>query len=215
MNVLSVSENASLAGSPPQFYQIRDHPDHQSPSQKGSRSNSSSFTIPANGQFPTFTPMSHQRARNGQMQSGSRPHSRPTSRPTSRHQQRSESHLFTPAVDDTDAFPSLTSLNNKRSSKHHGQRARHSTNNLVEKEGYGSPSEPVRISPSPVPSHRKVEVARKVRPIGMPENAAAQQIAEPRRVPWLETGPYANQQYLKHRQDAIKHGGVRNKFLQR
>jgi hypothetical protein len=31
----------------------------------------------------------------------------------------------------------------------------------------------------------------------------------------LETGARANQQYLKFRQEAIKHGSIRNKFLQR
>jgi hypothetical protein len=30
----------------------------------------------------------------------------------------------------------------------------------------------------------------------------------------LETGERANHQYLKHRQEAIKHGSIRNKFLQ-
>ncbi|KAJ6171208.1 hypothetical protein N7470_000275 [Penicillium chermesinum] len=32
--------------------------------------------------------------------------------------------------------------------------------------------------------------------------------------PWLETGSRANQQYIKYRTEAIRHGTVRNKFLQ-
>lgn len=46
-------------------------------------------------------------------------------------------------------------------------------------------------------------------------SAAAQAIPSPQHVPWLETGERANKAYLKARQDAIKHGGLRNKFLQR
>jgi hypothetical protein len=33
-------------------------------------------------------------------------------------------------------------------------------------------------------------------------------------IPWLETGSRANQQYIKYRTEAIRHGTVRNKFLQ-
>ncbi|EMR62293.1 putative ccch zinc finger and smr domain containing protein [Eutypa lata UCREL1] len=36
----------------------------------------------------------------------------------------------------------------------------------------------------------------------------------PKHIPWLETGDKANKGYLKARQEAIKHGGLRNKFLQ-
>jgi hypothetical protein len=46
-------------------------------------------------------------------------------------------------------------------------------------------------------------------------SAAALAIPSPKHIPWLETGERANRQYLKARQDAIKHGGLRNKFLQR
>ena len=47
------------------------------------------------------------------------------------------------------------------------------------------------------------------------ENRAAQAIPSPRHIPWFETGERANKAYLKARQDAIRHGGLRNKFLQR
>ena len=46
-------------------------------------------------------------------------------------------------------------------------------------------------------------------------SAAAQAIPNPKHIPWLETGDKANKAYLKARQEAIKHGGLRNKFLQR
>ena len=39
-------------------------------------------------------------------------------------------------------------------------------------------------------------------------------IPAPQDIPWLETGERANQAYLKARQEAFKHGGLRNKFLQ-
>ncbi|KAJ0290785.1 hypothetical protein COL154_000742 [Colletotrichum chrysophilum] len=45
-------------------------------------------------------------------------------------------------------------------------------------------------------------------------SAAAQAIPNPKHIPWLETGERANKAYLKARQEAIKHGGLRNKFLQ-
>jgi hypothetical protein len=39
-------------------------------------------------------------------------------------------------------------------------------------------------------------------------------IPQPEQIPWLETGEAANKAYLKSRAEAIKHGGLRNKFLQ-
>lgn len=46
-------------------------------------------------------------------------------------------------------------------------------------------------------------------------SAAAMAIPVPKHIPWLETGAKANQQYLQFRAEAIKHGTIRNKFLQR
>jgi DNA-nicking Smr family endonuclease len=72
------------------------------------------------------------------------------------------------------------------------------------------------MSPSPaLGQQRKVETGRKIRTYGGSESAAARKIPEPQHIPWLETGARANQQYLKYRQEAIKHGSIRNKFLQR
>ena len=156
----------------------------------------------------TFVPAS-QRGRGafGSLGPGSRPHSRPNSR----HQNRPElpSSL---SMDDTDAFPTLGSA--KRGSKHHGQRSRHGHG--AEKETPSSLADVVRMSPSPAPGQqRKVETGRKIRTYGSSESAAARKIPEPQHIPWLETGARANQQYLKYRQEAIKHGSIRNKFLQR
>jgi hypothetical protein len=87
---------------------------------------------------------------------------------------------------------------------------------VVEKEAPSSLADVVRMSPSPAPSQqRKVETGRKIRTYGGSESAAARKIPEPQHIPWLETGAGANQQYLKYRQEAIKHGSIRNKFLQR
>jgi hypothetical protein len=50
---------------------------------------------------------------------------------------------------------------------------------------------------------------------GSRENsAAAQAIPAPQHIPWLETGEKANTAYLQARQEAFKHGSLRNKFLQ-
>jgi hypothetical protein len=77
------------------------------------------------------------------------------------------------------------------------------------------------MSPSPSPGSTRQEVKKLGRngsstSIRNGENSvAAQAIPSPQHVPWLETGDKANKAYLKARQDAIKHGGLRNKFLQR
>jgi hypothetical protein len=211
MRALNVGDSPSPYGTPPQFYQLHDQYDQFPALQSGNRSNSSSFTIPPNGQFPTFTPMSQQRTRGGYQHSNSRPQSRPTSR----HQHRPDGPISAPSVDDPEAFPTLASLNAKRASKHHGQRSRHGHNNFIEKEVIGSLADVVRMSPSPAPSQRKTEAMKRVRSTATTETAAAQRIPQPQHIPWLETGARANQQYLKYRQEAIKHGSVRNKFLQR
>lgn len=39
-------------------------------------------------------------------------------------------------------------------------------------------------------------------------------IPPPKDIPWLETGENVNRAYLKARSDAVRHGGLRNKFLQ-
>ena len=141
---------------------------------------------------------------------GLAPGSRPQSRPSSRHQNRPETPSSL-SMDD-DSFPTLGSA--KRGAKHYGHRSRH---------GHGSgdrePSslaDVVRMSPTPIPSQpRKAELGRKIRTYGGSDSVAARKIPEPQHIPWLETGSKANQQYLKYRAEAIKHGSIRNKFLQR
>ncbi|RMZ79562.1 hypothetical protein DV737_g3414, partial [Chaetothyriales sp. CBS 132003] len=117
------------------------------------------------------------------------------------------------SMDDPESFPSLASLSAKRGSKHHGHRSRHG-HGSGEKEP-SSLADIVRMSPSPAPSQpRKTEIGRKIRPYGGSDSVAARKIPEPQHIPWLETGAKANQQYLKFRAEAIKHGSIRNKFLQ-
>ena len=76
------------------------------------------------------------------------------------------------------------------------------------------------MSPSPAPAASRLD--RKLGRNGSStsirngeNSAAAQAIPNPKHIPWLETGEKANRAYLKARQEAIKHGGLRNKFLQR
>jgi hypothetical protein len=82
-------------------------------------------------------------------------------------------------------------------------------------------AEIVKMSPSPSPAAARQEAKKMGRngsssSIRNGENsAAAQAIPNPKHIPWLETGERANKAYLKARQEAIKHGGLRNKFLQR
>ncbi|KAI1813263.1 hypothetical protein GGS20DRAFT_586683 [Poronia punctata] len=144
---------------------------------------------------------------------------RTRSRPGSRPQTKDGSAA--PPIDDNDAFPSLSSASAKPSKKHHGKRGGHGHGH---KENYtpSSLADIVKMSPSPSPSPgptrpdpKKVGRNGSATSIKSGENsAAAQAIPMPKQIPWLETGDKANKAYLKSRQDAIKHGGLRNKFLQ-
>jgi hypothetical protein len=162
------------------------------------------------GPLKSFYPHSQNpNNRNSNGYSSSRPHSRPTSR----HQHR-EQVPSAPSVDDPEAFPTLASLNAKGAKKHHGKRGGHGHNNHHKENIPGSLADVVRMTPSPSPGNRKVP--KNTKAAASRENtAAAQSIPSPRNIPWLETGARANSQYLKYRQEAIKHGSMRNKFLQR
>ncbi|KAI1847332.1 hypothetical protein JX265_013777 [Neoarthrinium moseri] len=144
---------------------------------------------------------------------------RSRSRPSSRHQTRDG--LSAPSIDDNDAFPSLGSASSKPNKKHHGKRGGHGHGH---KENYtpSSLADIVKMSPSPSPAPGSAkQESKKLGRNGSSTNvkngensAAAQAIPSPKHIPWLETGDRANKAYLKARQEAIKHGGLRNKFLQ-
>ena len=139
------------------------------------------------------------------------------SRPTSRHSSRAATPSI-PAVDDTDVFPSLGSASVKGAKRHHGKRGGHGhNNNHSAKENVPSSlADVVRMSPSPAPGLLRKGLTKSRSYINNRENSsAANAIPPPEHVPWLETGERANQAYIKARQDAFKHGGLRNKFLQR
>lgn len=143
--------------------------------------------------------------------------SRPHSRPTSRHQQR-DLNPSPLSVDDPEAFPTLSAVSSKGSGKkHHGKRGGHNRESNLNKESTPSSlADIVRMSPSPAPG--KSRSSAKLNKDGIKSrelSAAAQAIPAPKHIPWLETGTRANQQYIKYRTDAIRHGTVRNKFLQR
>ncbi|KAG9256976.1 uncharacterized protein F5Z01DRAFT_443274 [Emericellopsis atlantica] len=137
---------------------------------------------------------------------------RPRSRPGSRQQPR-EPAPIAPALDDTEAFPSLGSASlSKQVRKQPGKRTKESATP-------SSLADVVKMSPSPASSPqlepRKLARNGSATAIKNGENsAAAQSIPSPKHIPWLETGERANKAYLKARQEAIKHGGLRNKFLQ-
>lgn len=132
--------------------------------------------------------------------------SRPSSRPSSRSATPS-----IPSVDDNEAFPALSAGGLKATRKHHGKRG-----------GQGHSSNPKEIIPearlSPVPSPSLLRRGLiKSRTYGNPRehHPTAIAIPAPVNVPWLDMGDGANHAYIKARQDAFKHGGLRNKFLQR
>lgn len=160
---------------------------------------------------PGLKPM-HAFASNDRSRSRSRPGSRP----------QTKDGTTAPAIDDNDAFPSLSFATAKPSKKHHGKRGGHGHGH---KENYtpSSLADIVKMSPSPSPSpgpnrldSKKIGRNGSATNIKYGENsAAALAIPMPKQIPWLETGDKANKAYLKSRQEAIKHGGLRNKFLQR
>ncbi|KAJ9142061.1 CCCH zinc finger and SMR domain-containing protein [Pleurostoma richardsiae] len=144
---------------------------------------------------------------------------RPRSRPGSRQQQQKDTSQTAPSLDDTEAFPSLGSASAKSGKKHHGKRGGHGHGH---KDNFAPSSlaDIVKMSPSPGPASLRQDPKKIGRngsssSIRNGENsAAAQAIPSPKQIPWLETGEKANKAYLKARQEAIKHGGLRNKFLQ-
>ncbi len=142
---------------------------------------------------------------------------RPRSRPGSRHQQKDNTQAA-PSPDDADAFPSLGSAASKQGKKHHGKRGGHG-HGPKENFAPSTLADIVKMSPSPAPAtlqSRRVPRNGSSPSVRNGENsAAAQAIPNPKHIPWLETGDRANKAYLKARQEAIKHGGLRNKFLQR
>ena len=137
------------------------------------------------------------------------------SRPNSRHSSRAPTPSI-PSVDDNEAFPTLGSANVKGIKKHHGKRGGHGHSHNNKENVPNSLADVVRMSPSPAPGLLRKGLMKTRSYSGNSEySAASNAIRPPEHIPWLETGDKANQAYIKARQDAFKHGGLRNKFLQR
>ena len=137
------------------------------------------------------------------------------SRPSSRHHSRERTPAI-PAVDDNEAFPTLNSAGSKVVKKHHGKRGGHGHGHAGKENLPNSLADIVRMSPSPAPgSVRKGLTKNKSSTRSRENSVAANAIPAPQHVPWLETGEKANQAYMKARHNAFRHGGLRNKFLQR
>ncbi|OQN97691.1 hypothetical protein B0A48_16011 [Cryoendolithus antarcticus] len=150
---------------------------------------------------------------------------RNSSRPTSRHTSRAP----TPGVNnnvnftDEEAFPTLGSAAAAKPGKrHHGKRGGHGhhSTNPVPIPQPSSLADIVRLSPSPAASPSARDAMRR----GLHNNrsftstrensSASLSIPAPTQIPWLETGDKVNQAYLRARAEAVRHGGLRNKFLQ-
>lgn len=159
--------------------------------------------------------------------------SRPNSRPSSRHTSHSRASTPQPPganfqVQDDEAFPALGSKPTGK--RHHGKRGGHGHGQAQ----YSSNSMPVQanhlavggvsssaLGEKPTASTRDA-LRRGLRngnaftssSNSIPTTVPAPAIPTPQNIPWLATGPDANPAYLKARQEAFKHGGMRNKFLQ-
>lgn len=216
MNRLSLDES----GTPPtqnaqpsfQFHDYNAFPTLQSVQDQWPGSYSSSTNAFSNYQQAGFTPPPGFKALQGYNSDGSSQRSRPSS--------RARDTPAAPALDDTEAFPSLGAVTTK-GKKHHGKRGGHGHNHKENNNASpGSLADVVKLSPSPGPGlmqdKKKMGRNGSSTNIRNGENSVtAQAIQPPQHIPWLETGERANKAYLKARQDAIKHGGLRNKFLQR
>ncbi|EDN10561.1 predicted protein [Histoplasma mississippiense (nom. inval.)] len=109
------------------------------------------------------------------------------------------------AVDDPEAFPTLSAVKGA-GKKHHGKRGNghHHDNSGHKENSPSSLADVVRMSPSPAPGHRKgTPKSNRTYTTSRENSAAAQAIPTPKHIPWLETGNRVNQQYLKYRHDAI------------
>lgn len=156
--------------------------------------------------------------------------SRPQSRPGSRHMSRAPTPSLL-SVNDDEAFPTLGSaITVKVAKKHHGKRGGHGHHNAgqVAKDVAVTPpatlAELVRMSPAPSPAQTRRTMLDKGRSRSYIANTSngvveksetVRNIPAPENVPWLATGDAVNKLYLKARNEAFKHGGLRNKFLQR
>ncbi|KXT07527.1 hypothetical protein AC578_10154 [Pseudocercospora eumusae] len=143
------------------------------------------------------------------------------SRPGSRHNSRAPTPSMQPNFQDDEAFPTLGSAAAKPGGKrHHGKRGGHGHHNhAASVQQPGSLADVVRMSPSPGPMNARDAMRRGLKnnrsfTATRENSAAAMAIAAPKDIPWLETGEKVNSAYMKARQEAFKHGGLRNKFLQ-
>jgi hypothetical protein len=191
----SLQNNSSAGGWTPQFAAM----DTASLEQLYGLTGVPKHPPPGLSPFPTFTPGSL---------------SRPQSRTTSRQQSRAPTPSV-PSVDDNEAFPSLGSAAAAKAGKrHHGKRGGHG-HTSKEPTGVNNLADVVRMSPSPVPAQLRKGLRPTKSFTGSRENSvAAQAIPAPQHIPWLETGDKCNTAYMQARQEAFKHGSLRNKFLQ-
>lgn len=136
-------------------------------------------------------------------------------RQISRHQSPAAKLNRLSGSDDSEAFPSLGAAAALRGpKKHHGKRGHGHGHKDKEAGSSGSLAEIVRSNPGAGQAAKRGTKAKAFSE-SRENSAAAQAIIAPQRIPWLETGDRANKDYLKARQEAIRHGGARNKFLQR
>ncbi|KAF2482234.1 hypothetical protein BDY17DRAFT_252242 [Neohortaea acidophila] len=221
MAQISISNDG--ANSAQQFvpnFQLQDYdsfpalqPTSSNPYDDGSDMNAETgFQQNSSGLFPTQIPTGPRQ-------------SQPNSRPGSRHSSRAPTPSQ-PNFQDDEAFPTLGSAAafKPQSKRHHGKRGGHGNQgassvvahqptNLADVVRMNPPTQPLASMNSRDALRRGLRNNRSF--TSSRENSTlAMQIPPPCEIPWLETGEKANQAYLKARQEAFKHGGQRNKFLQ-
>lgn len=140
-------------------------------------------------------------------------HSRSSSRPVSRQQSRPSTPLHTRK--NSDAFPALGSTATKKNRRHSGRRENVGLDQTPgDSNGRRTMVEIVRAASSSLEQDQEGAVQGKNSASFRKNGKTAHHILPPENIPWLETGQAVNKAYLQARQEAFKHGGLRNKFLQ-
>lgn len=210
---VSMSDGQNLASTDSQAAYLDNNNPESFPPLQASAGTGDQWTNPYYGNYPHMAFMGGKSPQQSPSRRNGGP--RPRSRASSRHQNR-ELNSGAPFADDPDAFPSLGAAKNA-GKKHHGKRGANNSreSNLSRGHTPSSVADVVRMTPSPS-NNRGKPASRSFRDAKGRENmAAAQSIAAPKNIPWLETGSRTNQQYMKHRSEANSHGALRNRFLQR
>ena len=130
-------------------------------------------------------------------------------RPGSRHAALVPKDTAAPSLDDPVAFPQLGAAA-KQAKKHHGKRGAHHGAHDYSTVVAATPSHARDLRPDSRPMHRHGSWSNL-----RADHSANTTVPPPKNLPWLEAGEKTNKAYIKARTEALRHYGMRNRFLQK